>query len=666
MKTGDAVTDAQGRSWTLGEMLGRGLWGTSWAVRDAQGRELVLKIALSEADLPADAPVPDGMLAACRQAALEQADLLKRQAFPWLPRLEQQLEVQGVPALLFPRYPSSLKRRMAGGVGVADTIALLMRVVKLLEESGSKPHGDLRPSNVLINDRGEPVLSDVLTPALVPWRARLGELASDREDWHPPEADSQPPRPVWDTWALCLMLWRAASAQPAVARDGRREEPRVQLPRQGLDKVEIASLRDRVLARLKDERANLRFAPRLSERLGTLLNRGLSRETEPSPPYRFLDPAALRPRLEEVAELVDPRVTDVGHLLLGSNAKSAVFQGGETAAFSVTIGVSSGVSGHEDVAIGVAVHDLDAPDQGRVPVPDTRYSVKAHPSGRLRFDFSLPGLPPGRYRVNVAFTIKDGHHDPLVAQGEFEVRPPPGYVPPPEEPAGPVPLQLPRRNTEAPADEQAAEPQPKPLAARGDPDADVFPLPLAPSSPGFADGPSDPGDAPAPVEVEVEIEATVGPSTSPPFAGRAGSEPGVAPPMLVMPRIAPPPSASPTIAPASQPDEPLTRPSDAPPPGWNPPIAPAPRPLASPVDYDDVAADPNSHGGFVPGPSGGEDLPSWGGAERSTSGGTGFPVGAWIERGIEYVRRDTYTAFMLILGGMLGMLIVVFALLKSC
>ena len=80
--------------------------------------------------------------------------------------------------------------------------------------------------------------------------------------------------------------------------------------------------------------------------------------------------------------------------------------------------------------------------------------------------------------------------------------------------------------------------------------------------------------------------------------------------MLVMPRMAPPPQPiaqpSPTIAPASQADDPSTRPSDAPPPGWR---EAAPRPLASPVDYDDVAADPASHGGFVPGPSGGPAFP---------------------------------------------------------
>ena len=57
MKTGDHVQDGNGRSFQVGQLLGRGLWGKCYLVRDAaDGSEWVLKVPLGEDDLPRDPP----------------------------------------------------------------------------------------------------------------------------------------------------------------------------------------------------------------------------------------------------------------------------------------------------------------------------------------------------------------------------------------------------------------------------------------------------------------------------------------------------------------------------------------------------------------------------------------------------------------------------------
>lgn len=654
MKSGDVVTagaTGAARNFVLGDVLGRGLWGVSWTARDAAGRDYVVKVPLDEHDVPVDAPLPAGVLAACTAALVETGELYGK-GHAWLPRLEvMATTASGAPALVMPRYPMSLKRRIAASVPLSEGVALLQRALDVLATAG-RMHGDLRPSNVLINDRGEPVLADPLPAAIAPHRARLAEIAgSDRDEYGPPEGVSSSS----DTFALCALLYRIAMiASPGGPAGAPRREDRIPIPHNGLDKVEIASLRDRVLTRLKDDAANPRFAVRMAERTSTLLNRGLSREVEPSPPYRFADLSALAPRLEEVAELVDPQVADVGHLLHAVSVKNGSYQSGDPILFSVTIACSGGVQGQEDIACGVQIIDLDAGGDGRVPVPDAKYTVKPHPSGRLRFDFSLPDMAPGRYRIAVAFGIRDGRSEPKSASGEFEVRPAPGYVPPGDEvPSGPAPISLPPRpdrpDRAAPVAERSGD-------APSGPGADVvrlfggntdpgsvsdpsYPMPIAPSiSEELPTPPSEPADVrdtrPAPRLVEVEHETT------------GDVQP---PPMLVMPSAAvsaSSPATSPTLTPADVHDLP---PEPVAPPQWN-----------RPADVDDRGPAPGWQGDpYLPGAAGGEDLPSFGGEKPAASPSA---LALWFERAVEAIRKDSYTAFMVFLVGALALILLVFAL----
>jgi hypothetical protein len=682
MKTGDAVTDSQGRTWHIGEMLGRGLWGTSWSAKDAAGRDWVLKVPLRSTDLPSDTPMPDGIVKASRDALIEQGDLLRKAEFPFLVRLEEKIQIpEGAtgtqPALVLQKYPSSMKRKLAAGsMALSDALGVLRTVARQCEALGV--HGNLRPSNVLFNERGDPVLSDVLTPALHPWWPKLESAALDREQWQPPEAEGAP-RAGWDTWAMCTLLYRAAMLPPG-SRDGRREE-RIQLPRNGLDKVELATLRDRVLARLREDKANPRFGPRLAEALGKFLNRGLSRETEPSPPYRFEGPSAFRPRLDEIVELVDPRIETVGQVLLSNEAKNGVYQGGDAVKFSVTIGVSAGVQSHEDVATGVQLLDLDADPPGRVPIGEMAFTAKAHHAGRWRFDFSIPGLAPGRFKTTVGFRIRDAEGEWANASGEFEVRPPPGYVPPAEDPPSKVPLALPSRlaTYDPDVDENADDGAPGRTHGKSreedtsDPSTFDLPRPIAPS-PG--DRPRPTAVAPPPPRSVQQRDTETEPDSGPPGLRIEHYEPHVvgeddvtqrgAPGRVETPRpmVRPPiPMPAPIAGLDVQvrrsiPGEEITA-VRSPPGRADPPTAPpAPGP-AAPVDWDDVNDARGVNESFLPG-HGGADLPE---NDPPTAAGRN-PASAFVERVIDWIRRDYYTAFMVGITFMILMLITVYAITR--
>ena len=43
MKTGDTVRDDQGRVFQIGQILGRGLWGKTYSVREEHGPEWALR-----------------------------------------------------------------------------------------------------------------------------------------------------------------------------------------------------------------------------------------------------------------------------------------------------------------------------------------------------------------------------------------------------------------------------------------------------------------------------------------------------------------------------------------------------------------------------------------------------------------------------------------------
>lgn len=699
MNIGDTFVDPQKRTWTVEEQLGRGTWGRSFRARSADGQQCVLKVALGASDFPPDAPLPDGLVRACRDAAREQIALLERGEHAFLPRLIGSFTLSnGSPALMLAHYAGSLERRIAAGVGLSDIAELVARLSRALGTAGFV-HGNLRPSNVLVNDRGEPVAADAVTPALAAAQARLEAFRSGPR-WRPPEATDRP-RAGWDTWALCQALYQAAlHREPGT--DTRTATG-------GLDRVEIATIKDRALARFRAEGSNTRFQARMAERLGTVLHRGLSLEAEPSPPYRFADGIALADRLDEVVSMFAPRIEDLGRLLPPAESVSGVFRGEKPVEFTVSVGCSPGVTNHEDVVCGLKLVDLDQ-SEARVAIPEARYVAERHRSGRMRFQFTIPDLGPGRYRLKIAFSVRDSGDTPLVAVSDFEVRPRAGYVPPVDRHEPKAPILLDRVRPSAPPEVTESQrpsavtspgiatssaPRVQPLPPRAiplhdqasnhdldeddedayesDPGGEViegfFPRPVAPptdqptgpirsehpaSDPGVRAFPSAPPAATPPYAEELPEAANAGGAWGGARPSAVSNQPrtmdlGVPRPGIAMPvvSIAPPALLSTPPAVASYTDTPV-------------PAPPLPMPntrwFAGPLDQDGLNPDglPGLH-------EDGEELPDWSGDRlgdtiRSLPG---------LQRLTNWMQRDTTSAFVAAAAGSFVLLLVMMALVKA-
>lgn len=671
MKTGEALTDTQGTTWTVGQELGRGTYARSFVARSAEGREAVLTVALGADDLPG---APE-LVKACGEIIQEQARYMRERKSSYLPDLLDAFPVEdGRQALLMPRYGATLATRIRSGAPLSGLLEALIHAARALNTS---VHGNLCAENLLLSEDGSVRLADPITPIWQAHDAALRARAPARTSTRPPEssAGSGPakPTPMWDTYAVCLALYQAASLAPPGA-DGRREEP-PPLPQGGLDKVALSAVKDRVHARLQTERANPRFASRVSDKLGAVLNRGLSRQPDPSPPYRFNQMNELHNRLVEVHNLIDPAVVSVGKVLLAASAKEGMFEGGEAASFSTTVTVTPGAS-HEDLATGLLVRDLDAEGDDRVPVPDARYAVKPHASGRLRFDFDLPELRPGRYTVRVAFTLKDSGHEPQTSDGHFEIRPPPGYVPPAEEPppetnalrfpGGSGPDSVPE------LDEPVLDESPAP-----------FPSPIAPSDPGMLQGLGDladddpPGLAPVPTPAVFSSRAprTEPPRTDGPRLGIAPGTPVSPPPLVATPSATGPATGRATAAgphtatAAASPSstavpltDPGTTPSDsgagqAPPPAVGSPGQPMSSPAWGPGQnsWENLPGldDPVTGGGdsLLPTPEGMQDLPGFDDPNTSDS------VGAVVDQIVTLIRENALIALAVVIGLIIVLLV---------
>ena len=539
MRTGDTVRDGQSNAYQIGQLLGRGLWGKSFlARRESTDQVFVLKVPLGPEDVRGDVAIPDSLFAASRDALMEEARLYEQGRLPFLPRVEARFNAgDGQTVLLLPRFTDSLERRIQEGLAIGTLIDVLLQVcvhVRALGASGvsgASLHGGLRPSNILFAEAGEIVLTDVAVPAV---RRNIGAFCSmlpGGNPWLPPEISDSTAEPAWssavDTWSLAMILWRGITGP----------EIPIAYPARGLDRGAVVALKDRLAACIKAEDSNPRFTGRLAERMGVLLTRALSLEVSPSPPYRFNRLEEFATRLEEIAALIRPHVTNVGKVLHERPAAKPWFDTEETVTFSITVGASAGVDGREEVGVGIAVYDLATGT--KIPNLDLGYTADKHPSGRYRFAFRITGMAPGHYRTRVAFAVRDSGQAPATAETEFEVRAAPGWVPPIQAPVGAPALSFTREPLAETAPqgeaEEAAPEQLAPVPTAPDPleqlrpsaPVSVHPTPVPEAAPPLRPTPMPPAAPPPPRPVQPQqhaiAPAAIASPLPPPLAAMGGT-----------------------------------------------------------------------------------------------------------------------------------------------
>ena len=152
MKTGDHVQDGTGRAFQVGQLLGRGLWSKCYLVRDeSDASEWVLKVPLDDNDLPRE---PPRLAEVVGKSHANKADSSRRPTTPALVTVSARfIADDGSPAILMPRYPETLERRLADRAGIDEVLKTLTATLGALGELAPvlSVHGGIRPSNIMID-----------------------------------------------------------------------------------------------------------------------------------------------------------------------------------------------------------------------------------------------------------------------------------------------------------------------------------------------------------------------------------------------------------------------------------------------------------------------------------------------------------------------------------
>ena len=430
------IRDANGATYRIGALLGRGLFARTFTARGEDGVDWIVKIALGPTDFPEDM---HHLVKISRAVMDEQWQVLSRKQSPHiLGPSANFISEDGRYCLLYPRHDVGFKQLMGQSRSLPELLRILARCTQALNHlpSGLCPHGNIHPNNVFWD--GQQVLfMDPLTPLLRLHHADLLK-AKGLTACTPPEyrhirmrKSSWNPSIATDTHGLALLL------MGRLVRDCELE-----VCTQGLTKLLENNLSQSIQLLLDDNpSANTHFHDRVSRQIVRILDRALNIKWEPSPPFRFANLQDFQQRLQNIIDLINPTVSKVGPILFGGPLGKGSFQQDDEVRFSCSIHTTPPLEDHEDITAGTILVDLNR-NGARVEGYDLWVEVSRLNGGRLRFQFGVADIPPGDYGLFLGFRVNGSLATPKQEYAEFNVVANIGYAPPPSS-VPPKTLQFP-------------------------------------------------------------------------------------------------------------------------------------------------------------------------------------------------------------------------------
>lgn len=418
------IRDANGATYRIGALLGRGLFARTFTARGEDGVDWIVKIALGPSDFPENML---HLVKISRAVMDEQWQVLSRKQSSYLlAPTASFISEDGRYCLLYPRHDVGLKQLMGQSRSLPELLRILSRCAQALNHlpSGLCPHGNIHPNNVFWD--GQHVLfMDPLTPLLRLHHADLLK-AKGLTAFTPPEyrlsrprSSSWTPSVATDTHGLALLL------MGRLVRDCELE-----ICTQGLTKLLENNLSQSIQLLLDDNpSANVHFHDRVSRQTIRLLDRALNSKWEPSPPFRFGNLQDFKQRLQNIIDLINPTVSKVGPILFGGPLGKGNFQQDDEIRFSCSIHTTPPLEDHEDITAGTIVIDLNK-NGARVEGYDLWVEVSRLNGGRLRFKFGIVDIPPGDYGLFLGFRVNGSLATPKQEYAEFHITANVGYEPP--------------------------------------------------------------------------------------------------------------------------------------------------------------------------------------------------------------------------------------------
>ena len=423
MKAGDIISEERGHQYELKSLLGQGLWAKTFLAQSKEGVDWVLKIPLSASDFPSGHEEKSEI---CRKIALHYGEMfskLKTQEI--MCPSKTFISTTDVPILVFKYNRNNLEQRLRQKISFQELLGLCIRIVDALDALPLplKSHGNLHPRNIFLMERDRILLADPLTPFICEHYPQLSTFRRQIDSCFPPEIQNKktnsPAEVTIDTYCVAAILFR-----------GITKGKRLSL-KQGISKDIRVIVHESLIDILLREQTNKIFHERLCTQLIQFLNRALSAETSPSPPYRFSSLSKFQTRLGNIYDLIEPSVTYIGQIILERSPGDIAFKTYEPIQFSCTIECTPKLDDIDEIDCGVRL--VDRTRNERIRGYELGYSVHSHPSGRLRFDFSLGTLAAAQYTVKIAFKIRGSSAEVRTQEKDFDVEPEAGWVPPKEE-----------------------------------------------------------------------------------------------------------------------------------------------------------------------------------------------------------------------------------------